>query len=358
MQELSNKKRVSMPRFADYNLMVKYVLEQGLDVEYITPPAITRRTEELGEKYSPDYICTPFKTTFGSMIELLENGCDTILMSYGACRLGYFGEIQNILLHDLGYDFELINLQNYSTGRKKDWLKLPHDINPKVNIPRLGRICYEAKKMTAYFDEITYEYYKKAAFDPSHKINDVYKDFLLEMEVVENRDNINKAYIKAKTRMNNLAYNIPDFPIRVGIVGEFFTVMDANANRSIEKKLVDMGVQVERWMNVTNRMFNHNDKNLMADIQKYCTYEMGPTSTANIWATKKYVQAGFDGIIHIKSAHCTPEIDVVPILRTVCNEYKTPFITLTFDSQTSDVGIMTRLEAFFDMMLAKRKAIK
>ena len=58
--------------------------------------------------------------------------------------------------------------------------------------------------------------------------------------------------------------------------------------------------------------------------------------------------------MHIKSAGCTPEIDVMPPLQRISRDYHIPVLFLTFDTQTSDAGLDTRLEAFFDM-IAMRK---
>ena len=74
----------------------------------------------------------------------------------------------------------------------------------------------------------------------------------------------------------------------------------------------------------------------------------------NIDAAKRYAEAGYDGIIHIKSAGCTPEIDVMPVLQRLSREEHVPVLFLTFDTQTSDAGLDTRLEAFYDM-IAMRK---
>ena len=41
---------------------------------------------------------------------------------------------------------------------------------------------------------------------------------------------------------------------------------------------------------------------------------MGPTSTANIWYARECAERGYDGLVHIKSAGCTPEIDVMLFL--------------------------------------------
>ena len=116
-----------------------------------------------------------------------------------------------------------------------------------------------------------------------------------------------------------------------------------------------MGVSMARMMNMTNRNLRYNEKNLRASISEYAKYDMGPTSSLTIAATKRYAEQGFDGIVHMKSTGCTPEIDVMPALQRVSNDYNVPILYLSYDSQTSDTGLDTRLEAFYDM-IAMRKA--
>ncbi|MEQ2364955.1 2-hydroxyacyl-CoA dehydratase, partial [Coprococcus sp. CLA-AA-H190] len=135
-------------------------------------------------------------------------------------------------------------------------------------------------------------------------------------------------------------------------------IMDPFSNLDLEQKLADMGVEVHRWMNITNRNLHYKgQKNLGVQIAEYCQYEMGPTSTANIWCAKNYAVNGFDGIIHVKSAGCTPEIDVMPILQNISADYKIPVLYLTYDSQTSDTGLETRVEAFYDMISMRKKVV-
>ena len=59
--------------------------------------------------------------------------------------------------------------------------------------------------------------------------------------------------------------------------------------------------------------------------------------------------------MHLKSSGCTPEIDVMPVLQRLSRDYHVPVLFLSYDSQTSDTGLDTRLEAFYDM-IAMRKA--
>jgi predicted nucleotide-binding protein (sugar kinase/HSP70/actin superfamily) len=107
---METKKKVSFPRYANYNCAMKYILENGLDVTCVLQPPLTQHTLEIGSKYSPDFVCTPFKTSLGSEIEALEAGADTLVMTYGLCKLGYYGELQEQILRDLGYQFEFVNM--------------------------------------------------------------------------------------------------------------------------------------------------------------------------------------------------------------------------------------------------------
>ncbi len=284
-------------------------------------------------------------------------GADTLMMSHGLCRLGYYGELQEQILRDLGDEFDFINLAAYSTGKKKDLLKVLKRINPKVKYTRIIPGAMDALKLLEYIDEVTDEYYQNCGFDPSGAYKKAYKQFLRETERVSSRQDIDRIYREVKKVFSDTPLDKPAEPLRVGIVGEFFTVMDPFSNLDLEQTIADMGVEVHRWMNVSNRMVHYpGEKNMNAKIKDLCTYEMGPTSTANIWSAREYARRGFDGIIHVKSAGCTPEIDVMPVLQTIGAEEKIPILYLTYDVQTGEAGLMTRLEAFYDM-IAMRKDV-
>ena len=46
--------------------------------DYILPDKPSKRTAELGARYSPEFVCTPFKLTLGTFIETLEKGADEL----------------------------------------------------------------------------------------------------------------------------------------------------------------------------------------------------------------------------------------------------------------------------------------
>ena len=212
--------------------------------------------------------------------------------------------------------------------------------------------------MVEYVDEITAEYYQNCGFDAAKgQYKQAYQNFLTAMYTAQNRSDVEAGYRAARRAMQSVPLDKPQKPLRVGVVGEFYTVMDAFSNLEIEQKLADMRVEVHRWMNMTNQFLRYGDgqKNLRVKVQDLCQYDMGPTSTANIWYARECAERGYDGIVHIKSAGCTPEIDVMPVLQNISPDYKIPVLYLTYDAQTSDVGLMTRLEAFYDMIEMRKK---
>ena len=48
-----------------------------------------------------------------------------------------------------------------------------------------------------------------------------------------------------------------------------------------------------------------------------------------------------------------PEINAMPALHRISQDYGIPLIFFSFDTLTSETGIKTRLEAFYDMLLMK-----
>ncbi len=354
------KRKIAFPMVARYNEVVRYFVEEGLQQTYIMQPQMTRRTLKLGAKYAPDMVCTPFKTVLGSMIEALEAGADTLIMVFGYCRLGYYGELAETILRDLGYEFDYLNLAEYSTGKKKDYLKAIKKLNPDAKAVPMGKAGLDGLKMIEYIDEVESYYYQNCGFETSKgEYRRALNQFTADLGRAKNRSDIDDAYDRCMSRFHEIPTDKGAFPLRVGVLGEYFTVMDEFSNVDLEQSIADLGVEVHRWMNVSHRNIHYpGEKNLHPRISKYCNYEMGPTSTANIWYAKRCAEKGYDGLVHVKSAGCTPEIDIMPVLQRIGADYKIPILYLTYDSQDGDAGLQTRIEAFYDMIEMRKKVIR
>jgi predicted nucleotide-binding protein (sugar kinase/HSP70/actin superfamily) len=349
--------KVAFLRYSYYDIAFKYFVEQVLDADYVALPEATRHTLELGTKYSNDYVCAPFKHILGDYLEALERGADVLVQFAGPCRLGYYGELQEFILRDLGYEFEMLNFATVTGKPLQEYLTICKEkVNPNLSIPQGVKQFLALLKMVEYLDSYNDVYLEKAGFETEHgSFKRAREDFFADMRAATSLSEITAAYKQGMSVLNELPINEPVDPIRIGIIGDYFTAADAHSNLGIEEKFIGMGVSLARYMNITHRNLHYNEENLRRGISEYVKYDMGPTSTMNIAAAKSYAEKGFDGIVHLKSAGCTPEIDVMPVLQRISDDYHLPILYLSYDSQTSDTGLDTRLEAFYDM-IAMRKA--
>lgn len=356
---IMSKAKVNFPRFGSYNVAVQYIIKNGLGCDYIDAPPTTRKTLELGTKNSPDFVCTPFKYQLGGYIEAIEAGADTLIQVGGLCRLGYYGELHEQILRDLGYDVKFVNMANADFNKPVTFYEEFKKLNPKLNLAKVTSACLIAVKMVEIIDKVEDFIRQNVGFEVvDGSFDKLHKEFLDDILDVADKKELNiiyKLYIK---KFKRIEVDKPKKPLKVGFVGEYYTIMDPYSNHYMEKELAKKGIVIERWMNVTNTIFNAPVKEIKQSIKKYAKYDMGATAMFTIKKAIDYAKDGCDGIIHVKSFGCTPEIDAMPVLQRISEDFKIPIIYFSFDSQTSDVGINTRVEAFYDMIMMRKEQKK
>jgi predicted nucleotide-binding protein (sugar kinase/HSP70/actin superfamily) len=150
------KKKVTFPHMGSYHVVFEYLARKTLDFEVLVPPPITKKTLELGAKYSPEFVCIPFKYNLGNYIEALELGADIILQAGGGCRFGYYGEIQEQILKDLGYNFEFIDICSSGKVTPITLFKSFRKLNNKLSFFKFLYYVLLAIKMAYILDEIEF----------------------------------------------------------------------------------------------------------------------------------------------------------------------------------------------------------
>lgn len=345
------KTRVSFPRFGSSSIPLELLFTAGLEVEYIIPPPISTRTLELGSRFSPESVCAPFKYHLGNYIEAIEAGANTLVQVGGVCRLSYYGELHEQILRDLGYEVRFVNMTRAKFTKPLTFYNEFKRINPDLSIKKLAAVLPVALKMMEYIDQAEDYVRKNIGFETEKgSFSKTYQQFLSELRTIRNKQKLTITYNKYMERFKQIGVNKPEKPLRVGIIGEYYTIMEPFTNHYIEKELAQMGVEVDRWMNISNSLLHYPEKEINDHIKGYAKYNLGATSPATIYKALDYAEKGFDGIIHVKSFGCTPETDIVPVLRNIARDHNIPILFLTFDSHTSSTGIKTRLEAFCDMI--------
>lgn len=352
-----SRRKVSFFHFRNYEPAFKYFTEQVLDADFVPTPTPTRATIKHGEEMSADYVCTPFKHIIGDYAAALEQGADVLVQVTGFCRLNYYGELQEMILRDAGYtDFQMLNFSYVASGKMRDYIAYCKKVvNPNLSVAHGVKNLLGAYRMLEHIDAFRDRYLANAGFEVEPgSFQRVRKEFISSMNAAKTNSDIEDGFRRSMDALDALATKKPADPVRVGIVGEYYTAQDPTSCLNLEQKLLDMGVELSNAMSISAFNLHFNIDAAQASISEYSTYDMGPTSTFNIAAAKRYAEAGYDGIVHIKSAGCTPEIDVMPVLQRLSRDYHVPVLFLTFDTQTSDAGLDTRLEAFYDMIAMKK----
>lgn len=358
--ELTKKNKViTFPHMGDYYIPITYLIKKITKTKVLVPPKITKKTIELGSRYSPDYVCAPFKYNLGNYIEAMELGANVVLQAGGGCRYGYYAELQEQILTDLNYNFEFVNfIENNHFSIKKIY-KFAKKLNPKLNIfnyayyglntilmiiimDKLGKI--KRKNMGFEFEKNTYKHTEQLFLEDLKKFSSTPLSLI-------------KIYFKYKKKYKRILIRKPKNCLKIGIVGELYSIMEPFSSNNIETKLASMGIEVHRFTTLTYLLLQKKFKlkKLLRKGKKYLKYHLGADATESVVLSYEMAKKQYDGIVHIKSFGCTPELNAMTILEKISNEYDIPIIYFSFDSTDTEVAMDTRLEAFYDMLIKKKE---
>lgn len=353
---MHNKLSVSFPHMGDYSVVFSQLFRHLLpDAQVSPPPPITQRTVELGSRYSPDFVCSPFKYNIGNYIEALENGANVLFQSGMGCRYGYYGELQEQILRDMGYQFQFICLSREQLKPTASYNRI-RKLGCTLSVPEMCYALILACESIRFIDGFDYFMRENVGFEIVPGSFSALRDHLLRQ--ISNADSIHDLQV-AKTECKRsvalIKIDKPENPPRVGIVGELYTLMEPFSNFYIEKHLAKAGISVSRMMSVWFLLFKQHRKRALKNSGCYLWNTVGANGVHSVSQSLSYARKEYDGIIHMKSFGCIPELNATPSLIKLSQDWKIPILDLSFDTHTSETGVQTRLEAFSDMILMKKE---
>jgi len=311
--------KVSIPHMGKYSELIIKELGEYLGWDIILPSIPTERTIELGSKYMAELMCLPSKVTLGTMIEACEMGAEHLIMfdSCGTCRLKTYWILQERVLRKLGYN---VKVHPVRLGKGT-----PHDIREVDPSIPLWKAWWAFIKVLYRVSEI---------------------DKRLWVDILEE---------------SNL--------VKIGLVGEIFTILEPTINKNLIQKIEKMGALVHNSLPLSYFIFKglYNrgwmkrrgvDRQTFLAAKKqsheYFPKEIGGHGIESIIHTIYYGMRGFDGVIHILPFACMPESTVAAVVDDVGHDYNIPVMRLMFDAHTGETGLNTRLEAFVDILKRKK----
>ena len=155
-------------------------------------------------------------------------------------------------------------------------------------------------------------------------------------------------------------------PLRVKIIGEIYMVLEPRVNFHLEMLLGEKGVEVVRTMSISQWLeehlfgffYPHHRQRTVLLSTPFLPAFVGGHGRETI---AEMVDAGvnrLDGVIQVLPFTCMPEIVAQSITPAVSAAYQLPILTLVLDEHSAEAGVMTRLEAFVDLLWRRRAGDK
>lgn len=355
--------RLTFPHMGLLSIPVETLLN-GLGHEAVPAPPTNKRTFELGAKYSPEGACLPFKINLGNYIEAFEQGAEGILMAggLGPCRFGYYAQIQRRILEDLGYNFQLLLLEPFG-GERQELYRTLRVLLENVSLYQAAAVLRLAWEKIRWVDQgnALLRFYLPRSKDKV-KAERSYEHFLAEMRREDKIGRLRFHYRQLETALKSNLLPMDEPPLRVKMIGEIYMVLEPRVNFHLEMLLGEMGVEVVRTMSISQWAEEHllgflypfHKRRTVLLSAPYLPSFVGGHGRETI---AEMVDAGvnrLDGVIQVLPFTCMPEIVAQSITPVVSTAYQIPILTLVIDEHSAAAGIMTRLEAFVDLMRRKR----
>jgi predicted nucleotide-binding protein (sugar kinase/HSP70/actin superfamily) len=358
--------RIGIPHCGHAYLTVE-ALAQKLDGggnKLVIPPPTSQRTLDLGVKYSPVEACLPFKLTLGNLIEACELGADTLIHGRGAgiCRLGYYVKGQEQIIRDLGYDAHFFTL-DVSQHKFRSIMRLIKDLSNNAPWPKVISAFFFAMGKLFALDKMDKVVHKMRAVElEKGRTNQIHREAIKAISEADTDRAVKKTTGEYIKRLSQVPKDPTADPVKVNIAGEIFVVLDPFANMDIEMELGKLGVEVERTMSLSRwakygLLLNHLGINEWREIHEaampYLKRNVGGDGWESVGEKVVHAREGYDGMVHLAPFTCMPEIVAQNIMPSTKEDI--PVLTILCDEQMARPGMITRVEAFVDLLKFRRK---
>jgi len=136
----------------------------------------------------------------------------------------------------------------------------------------------------------------------------------------------------------------------IAVIGHPYLLYDEHINHRLIHRLEQAGNRVLTPEMLTDEELESATARLVS--RAYWTYEHEVTG-----AGQHYLESEADGVIGIMTFGCGPDSVMMDMVHRQAARLRTiPFMCLTLEEHTAEAGIVTRLEAFLDMIHRKKRS--
>ena len=327
----NNRRTVGIPRAISYfsNYPFYYGFFTGLGLEIILSDKTTSGIINEGTKYVVSDTCLPVKVFVGHVINLLNKGCENIFIpslqssAYKVNNCSKIRGLPEIIRNVIDRPINIID----------------PEINKTEGISFKDFCLNFAHRFDIYDEEVINNAVQKGW--------EVYNNFrkmaLAGLSFEEALNNAINGNVITQTPIKAVK------PLSVVIMAHGYNLFDERISLRLIKKLEKMGIQAYTSLNVSREDSIKSIAEL-GEIQ-YWANELELTGTAAYYMLKNKV----DGIIALSAFGCGPDSLMVEEIQYHAKERNMPMIHLNIDEHTGEAGFVTRIEAFVDMLMRRKR---
>lgn len=354
--------KVAFPHMGQVWVPIKSLFQE-LGVDYVVPPPNSRRTLSLGVQHAPAGLCIPFKLTLGNFIEALDMGADTVLQAggRGICRLGWYARTQEAILQDMGYDFQMITL-GVSEKKLQGIMQLFKQVSGNAPWHRIfSALRFGIAKIDALDQLERLVHWVRPREEVKGTATSLFRQAIEAVDRAGDNASLKKTRREFEEKLRAVPLDTQADPLMVGIMGEFYVVLEPFSNMDVEIELGKLGVEVRRstfvsgWTKFSlflNPLGLDEKRKIHRAAMPYLSRNVGGDGWDSV-GEKVLHASHYDGLVHLAPFACMPEIIAQDIMPTTREEI--PVLTVLCDEQMGKPGLQTRLEAFTDLLRWRRQ---
>ena len=305
---------------------------KALGVEVVLSDKTTKQTMSNGSALVVTETCLPIKVYVGHVLNLLGKGVDTIFVpsiqsvAHKIYNCSKIRALPDLIRNVVKRDFTILEATLDKSEKEQGLPEFLIDIAKKVGINDSQKV-----------------------FNAQNYAWTVYNNF---QTMTRSGVHFEKA-LRAAINGNIIIPNTEkEYEVSIALISHGYNIYDDRVSMKIFDKLENLGVKVHTYEQLTKEQLIEGYNTLGVE-NAYWANEAEMTGAAGHYLKNSKV----DGIITITAFGCGPDSIMVDRIARNAKRFEKPVLGLTLDEHTGEAGFITRIEAFIDMLLRKKRVL-